>query len=229
MNGLLELKNSPTGLIKDVDVKSSKVTGYLSEFESIDYDNDYFSKGAFQKTISENADNIVFLQQHDWAKPLGKFSELKEDNKGLYFEADIVNTSFGVDQLKLYEAGVVTQHSIGFQAMKTTKGKQGARNITEVKLYEGSAVTLGANPNTPFLGFKSQIKEVNNKISKIMSLLKSGDLTDDTFRFLEIALKQLQLDSYELGQKHSKEDKPTPDVTHKDFEPLSISINNLTL
>ena len=229
MNGILELKNN--GSVKDVDVSNRKVTGYLSAFDNVDHDNDIIVKGAFQKSIKERFNNIFFLYQHNWEKPLGKFTSLVEDEKGLYFEAEIVQTSYGIDQLKLYESGLVKEHSIGFQTIKSDRESSGLRTIKEVKLYEGSAVTLGANSNTPFLGFKSELKQTNDLITKITGLIRNGDLTDDTFIQLELALKQLQSQSYELGKnqtQNTQEDlEPSADTQEKNFEPLINTINKL--
>ena len=197
----------------------------------MDHDNDIIVKGAFQKSIKERFNNIFFLYQHNWEKPLGKFTSLVEDEKGLYFEAEIVQTSYGIDQLKLYESGLVKEHSIGFQTIKSDRESSGLRTIKEVKLYEGSAVTLGANSNTPFLGFKSELKQTNDLITKITGLIRNGDLTDDTFIQLELALKQLQSQSYELGKnqtQNTQEDlEPSADTQEKNFEPLINTINKL--
>ncbi|WP_288435354.1 HK97 family phage prohead protease [uncultured Chryseobacterium sp.] len=224
MKGILELKN--TGSVSDVDVKSRIVSGYLSSFDNIDSDNDIIVKGAFQKSINERFSSIFFLYQHDWSKPLGKFKTLQEDQKGLYFEAEIVETSYGVDQLKLYESGLVNEHSIGFQTIKSDTATSGTRTIKEVKLYEGSAVTLGANSQTPFTGFKSQTQQ-KDAISKIVTLMKNGNLTDDTFIQLELALKMLQSEAYELGKTENTQSKnePSADTQMKAYEPL---LNTLT-
>src|SRR5690606_16928609 len=112
---------------------------------------------------------------------------------------------------------------------KSIKDNNGVRVIKEIKLWEGSAVPLGANPSTPFNGFKSAntIKEANDYIAKITKLFRNGNLTDDGFAQLEFALKQLQLESYELGKKHSgKIIEPSNDTQVKDFEPLLKTINN---
>ena len=45
----------------------------------------------------------------------------KEDDYGLYFEAKIVDTEAGEDTLKLYEEGLINQHSIGFSTIKQNK------------------------------------------------------------------------------------------------------------
>jgi hypothetical protein len=88
--------------------------------------------------------------------------------------------------------------------------------IKEIKLYEGSNVTLGANPETPFMGFKSlTMAEINDQIGKMIKLLKDGSLTDEGFGRLEIALKQFQLEAFNLGKNSLLDKEPviaTPDA-----------------
>ena len=221
MDGLLEYK-SILGGVKDIDSKNRIVTGYLSEFGSKDYDSDIIEKGAFAKSIAERKNDIYFLNQHDWKQPHGKFSVLTEDAKGLYFESNALpNTSYSNDLIELYSLGIVKEHSIGFQTIKGDWAKDGmTRTIKEVKLYEGSNVTLGANPNTPFTGFKSRsITEINDQVSLIVKAMRNGSFTDDTFMQLEIALKQLQLESYELGKKALEE----PMLITQPNEPLIMN------
>jgi hypothetical protein len=83
-------------------------------------------------------------------------------------------------------------------------------------------VTLGANPNTPFTGFKSlTFEEANDQILRIVKLCRNGSLTDESFALLDLALKQLQLHSYELGKKSLEEQQePTIEVTQVEPEPI---------
>ena len=225
MKGLFEHKN--TGAIKDIDVKSRIVTGYLSAFGNVDSDNDIIEKGAFSKSINERLSEIFYLQQHVWSKPLGKFKVVQEDEKGLYFEGEIINTSFGEDQLKLYEAGIVKEHSIGFTTVKSDfkqENENYIRIIKEVKLYEGSAVTLGANSQTPFLGFKSSVNEVKDLYKKILKAHKDGSFTDETHGLFEIALKQFEAQIIEEYKSTQNEQEP-PVSTLISIEPQEI--NNL--
>lgn len=220
MDGLLEFKSSFAD-IKDVDSKNRIVTGYLSEFGSVDYDKDIIEKGAFTKSITERKNDIFFLNQHDWKQPHGKFNVLQEDNKGLYFESNALpNTTYSNDLIELYALGIVKEHSIGFTTVKSEWHKDGmTRTIKEIKLYEGSNVTLGANPNTPFTGFKSRtISDINNQVSLITKAIRNGSFTDETFLQLEFALKQLQLESYELGKKSLDE----PIVITQTQEPIVL-------
>jgi HK97 family phage prohead protease len=191
------------------------VTGYWSKFGNVDYDDDIIAMGAATKTIAERgpmgSNEIFFLNQHNWSQPHGKPMVLEAQEKGIYFESKIAPTSYGKDALVLYAEGIVVQHSIGFSTVKADYDqKTGVRTIKEIKLYEGSNVTLGANPETPFTGFKSlTMAEINDQISKMMKLLKDGSLTDEGFGRLEIALKQFQLEAFNLGKNSLSDAEPT--------------------
>lgn len=186
--------------IQDLDVANGIITGYFSTFGVADLDGDIMEKGCFRKSIAERGPNgkneIKFLWQHDSWKPLGPINVLKEDSKGLYFEAKISDTTYGMDALKLYRDGVINQHSIGFQTIKSIEEQidedTEVTRITEVKLWEGSAVTWGANPNTPFNGFKSLTNEQKeDRIKLLMKTIKGGNYTDDTYAMLEYEILKL--------------------------------------
>jgi len=223
MKGLLEYKNF-TAEIKDIDAKSMTVTGYWSKFGNVDYDEDIIASGAANKTIAERgpmgSNEIFFLNQHNWSQPHGKPTVLEAQEKGIYFESKIAPTSYGKDALVLYAEGIVVQHSIGFSTVKADYDQNtGIRTIKEIKLYEGSNVTLGANPETPFTGFKSlTMAEINDQISKMIKLLKDGTLTDEGFGRLEIALKQFQLEAFILGKNSLLTEEPAK-VTPEADEP----------
>ena len=221
MNKLLEFK-SLGGEVKDIDTTKRIVTGYLSAFGNEDSYGDVIEFGAFKKSISERKEKIDFLNQHNWAQPHSKFKVLLEDNKGLYFESEpLVNTTYSNDLLKLYEAGIVNEHSIGFQTVKSEYNKkEDIRVLQELKLYEGSNVTRGANPETPFTGLKSlTIDVLNNEAKLIMKAMRNGTFTDETFILLEMALNKLQTDAFVLGQKSLKDEEPLEDNTLKFIEP----------
>ena len=231
MNGILEYKSISGGHVKDVDRKTRTVTGYASVFGNVDYDNDIIEKGAFTKSINERLKDIYYLYNHNWEKPIDKGSKgvkLYEDDYGLKFEATIPEgLSYGNDLIILYEEQIVDEHSIGFQSIKV--GKEGnSRLLKELKLYEFSAVTMAANPLARLEGIKSSIKDNNERISKILKLFKNGNLTDETYGLLELSLKQLQLESFELGKqelKSTQNEQEPPVSTLISIEPQEI--NNL--
>lgn len=214
MEKLLKYKGySGEGFVKDLDMKNRVVTGYLSRFGNKDHDGDVMQPKAFDRSLQQRRGDIFFLNQHRWDQPHGKFAVLKADNMGLYFESEpLIDTSYSMDALKLYEAGIVREHSIGFSIIESNYNHdEKTQYIEEVKLYEGSNVTLGANSDTPFLGFKSlTLKDCENHIKKIVKLFRNGTLTDEGFMQLEIALKQLQRQAYELALKEARDAESGP-------------------
>ena len=147
--------------VSDVDTSKGIVTLYASAFGNVDSDNDIIEKGAFTKSINEwgpqGKGRIKHLWMHSVYEPIGRPVEMIEDVKGLLVQSKVSDVKNG-DYLKLYADGVITEHSIGFEVMKSNETKQ-ARVITETRLWEYSSVTWGANPNTPTVGMKSESKE----------------------------------------------------------------------
>ena len=228
MKGLLEIKDY-TGSVKDVDLKSRIVTGYFNNWNSIDYDGDVIRKGSGQKSINERKDKIFFLNQHDWSQPHGFASVIKEDNIGTYFESmPLSNTSYSNDALILYSEGIVKEHSFGFQVLKANQIKEGGRNVREIveyKLYEFSNVTLGANNNTPFTGFKSKYNDINDlniEVKKLLNVFRNGNISDDLGLQLELAIKMLQSQAYEIGKNTQEIEEPSADTQIKSIEPLNL-------
>jgi uncharacterized protein len=193
---------------KDVDGKKGIVTGYFANFDTVDSDGDVIKKGAFVRTIAEygptaRKPRIKHLLNHDSWQPLGKLLDLKEDNYGLYYESQVGTHDLGSDFIKMVESELITEHSIGYRTMKFVQLKpwsewkdgETVRELTELKLYEGSSLTAwGANPNTPLTGLKSHLKaeKMSKRIDLLIKSLRDGTFTDETFDSLEIELKQLQ-------------------------------------
>lgn len=220
--------------VKDIDTKQGVVTGYFASFGNVDSDGDVIQKGAFAKSIAENGPQseqprIMHLWQHDAQKPLGRPHVLKEDDHGLYFESKIADTSWGADALKLYEAGVINEHSIGFQTLRSKSDHidgDEVNVIKEVKLYEGSSVTWGANENTPTTGMKGMdVDKAVEKVQRLTKAVRSGTFRDETFHLLEIQLKQLEqfiIDNVSpKSEQEPSSDKDTPaDLTPKDVDEM---------
>ena len=198
--------------ITNVDIDSRTICGYCSTFNVKDSDADVIIKGSFTKTLLENGPDsanprIFHLYQHDVTQVLGRPSVLIEDEKGLYFETTIARTKLGDDVLQLYKEGIINEHSIGFQTVKSQAVKhpvKGVYNeISEIRLYEFSTVTFGANADTPFLGFKSQFSDpesVTEQFDRVSKMLK-GEITPEATQLLTIYLNQLKTAFLELSTK----------------------------
>ena len=205
--------------IMDVDTTTRRVKAVWSRMNNIDLDNDIIVPEAFTKTLMERGPagkNLVWsLVDHkaDMANVIGKPEELYVEGDMLVAVTPIVETEKGTDMLKLYEAGLVNQHSIGFSTIKSDfqSEKKDVRVIKEVKLYEGSAVLWGANPETPTISVKSQTKEdLNNRLERLLKAFRGGKFTDDTFALMEIQIKNIQADLLALDFTQSAQEAIEP-------------------
>lgn len=130
--------------VNDVDLKSRTVAGYAAVFDQKDLDGDVITKSAFTRSLNNNSHKIFHLYQHNKEMVLG-LPKLSTDNYGLKFRTEFPNTSLANDVLKLYDAGILDSHSIGFQTVKAQR-KSTHNEISEVKLFEISTVSWAANP-----------------------------------------------------------------------------------
>jgi HK97 family phage prohead protease len=197
--------------MEDIDETNRIVKGYLSAFNNIDSDDDVIRRGAFAKSLQERGVDapgnrrIAHLRDHDWGKQIGKFLELEEDEFGLRFVSQLGRSTKGNDALLDYQDGILREHSIGFnyvqdkiKYIEDDSEKGGYWEITEVKLWEGSGVTFGANELTPVIeaaksgNTEGALKKMEEMESSFMKALKNGGGTDERLENLEARFKQLQ-------------------------------------
>lgn len=235
MNSLEEkLKNHHYGVktvsikVTDLDEGSRQVKGYFSSFDTIDSDRDVIRKGAFSKSINERGPQssgnrkIAHLRNHDWEQQIGRLDELGEDSKGLYFVSKLGRSSKGEDAFRDYQDGILIEHSIGFnyipskmqEVKESPLHENGHWEINEVKLWEGSGVTFGANSLTPVIDVAKGLKDNSYTLKKLQDLtitlegaLKNGKGTDERLVNIEqmfAQLKQLH-NSLELNKPSAKD------------------------
>lgn len=151
--------------VKASTAKANEIEGYASTFDlKPDACGDIVKKGAFAKTIKERGDRIFLLYNHDWNKVLGRVTHLQEDSTGLYFKAEITETTLGKDVMALIRSKVLTKLSIGYRTEKSRFDTlKRARVLEEVTLFEVSVVTLPANDNANLTRFKSDLSVVVDK------------------------------------------------------------------
>jgi HK97 family phage prohead protease len=145
-------------------------SGYGARFGNIDSYGDVIAPGAFTKTLKEAkaSDNWpAMLLQHgsflggDDNMPVGVWTDMREDDKGLYVEGRLADTSRGRDAytlLKMQPRPAITGMSIGFipteWAMRS-KPEEPRRTLKAVKLMEVSLVTFPANDKARVEAVKS--------------------------------------------------------------------------
>ena len=214
--------------ISDIDTKKRVVSGYLSQVDIEDKGGDIVEKSAFTKTLQERKNDVYFLNQHDFTQPHGKFAELEVDNYGLKFVSNpLPNTSYSNDALELIEKGIIGATSIGYITTKKEM-KGNVRIIKELKLYEGSTVTIPMNDGAIITGLKTlSFEEIKTKEAKILKAFRHGKFTDETFTLLELALKDLQTQAYELGiQEALKKSEQSTQIKSLNPDEVANIINN---
>lgn len=221
----------------DSTITGRTVTGYLAMFNNKDCDGDVLIKGCFAKSLaargvdSEGGNKIAHLWQHDMREPLGKYTVLKEDDKGLYFECPYDDFEKANRALTQFKSGTLNNFSIGYSYVwdkmeydenyDDGSGDKGAFICKEINLFEGSVVTLAANDQTYFAGMKSEqkmnelaiLKEEAEEAIVGLKSRKQYELRSIITKFIAIAESNLPIDPKEamrlaaLKEQEAKEQK----------------------
>lgn len=240
MDGILKFKSLDLE-VKDLDTVGRRVTVALSRFGNIDSDNDVISRGAFTKSIqergpeSETNRKIKFLRYHDFEQEIGKWVKLEETAEFLLGIGELGRSTKGNDAFLDYQDGIITEHSIGFFSIpeRTEIREDGVRELKEVFLMEGSAVTFGANSETPTFevskGNKTEyLKKLNDQMDTIIKVLRNGEGTDDRFFRLEGQLHVLKSRYNSLinlaPSADTQENTPSPEESKSDSHNFYLNI-----
>ncbi len=123
-------------------------TGYASVFDNTDLGRDVMRPGAFTKSLSRRpAGKVRMLFQHDTTEPIGIWTDLTEDKKGLKATGKLIlDTVKGRETYALMKAGALDSLSVGYRTLKDTYDRtKGVRYLEEVDLFEISVVTFAMN------------------------------------------------------------------------------------
>ena len=223
------IANNGQVLIKDIDTSEGRIQGYFAVFGNVDSDGDMIMPGAFKKSLQENITRVKHLLQHDPSKPLSSAKsglKIREDSTGLYFDSTITKTSWGKDTLLLYMDGVVDEHSIGYEVIKNNKASN-YNELLQLKLWEGSTVTWGANEKALATGIKSMTKEqMIDRSSVIAKTLRNGKYeNEEVFDLLDIYLKQLQTSILNISTNSTAAADEAPQPLGKDEDLLLLDLS----
>lgn len=146
------------------DVADGTFSGYGAVFGNEDRNGDVILKGAFKDSLRDLKKSDVWppmLLQHgggffnasvDDTLPIGIWTDLREDDVGLYAEGKIaIDTQRGKEVyglMKMQPRPALNSMSIGFRAKEFTLGtKPGEpyRTLKKIELIELSLVTMPAN------------------------------------------------------------------------------------
>ena len=227
--------------VKDVsiDEESRKISGYAAVYGNKDDDGDILMKGCAAKSIRERGPQsatsrkVAFLWMHDMDNPLGRITTLREDDYGLYFEADIDKGIDICDRVLIQlKSGTLDQFSIGFQYIweqcEYDVNAQ-ALIVKEINLFETSVVTLGANEMTYFAGMKSsQKKELIEKTLKETETFIKSLPDHKQFAARQIIAKNISLSGSAKKKKDEQPDNETDDTDSINLKCVKDAIGNLT-
>jgi HK97 family phage prohead protease len=152
----------------EIKAENSKgiFTGYGSIFGNEDQGNDIMQKGAFTKSlINRPVSKVKMLYQHKTDEPIGVFTEIYEDSKGLFVKGQLaMGTQKGREAYELLKMGALDGMSIGFRADPEKQGynenKRGVRTLKEVDLMEISLVTFPMNESALIETVKGNAKNI---------------------------------------------------------------------
>lgn len=214
--------------LKDVDEKKGIVTGYASIFNNVDSDQDMIMPGAFMKTIQERGPlsakpRIKHLWMHDSWTPIAVPDVLEEHDKGLYFVSRFGKDTQSQDKLQQHIDGIITEMSIGYNVIQQEdvldeNGKFLHRKLAELKLWEYSSVTWGANSLTSIISAKGSNIDIVNELSRRLDALnrglKNSKYTDETCEQFEAEIIKIKDIIQSLSIK-----EPVPETTHVIVKP----------
>lgn len=151
--------------LSDCDIKFAAVegafSGYGSVFNVLDSKNDIIMPGAYAEVLKDAAELPVYVN-HGWLRgelPVGKWSGLKEDDRGLYGAANLImQMPSAINAYWGMKSGLVNGLSVAIipDAKATERRSDGARIIHRIKaMKEISIVTDPANAEARVVDVKT--------------------------------------------------------------------------
>ena len=132
-------------------------------FDNVDSYGDIVRKGAFVESIGEweaKGKMPPILWNHDPSDPIGIYTKMQEDDKGLYVEGRLLidDVPRAKQTHALMKAGVIDGLSIGYRVKEYLYNvDEEVTDLIKLSLREVSIVTFPANPETRIEAVKSRL------------------------------------------------------------------------
>ncbi len=122
------------------------VEGYAALFGVEDHMRDIVRAGAFAASLKRRVEPLPMLLEHDARLLVGRWSDVREDARGLWLLGEIRDELPGAARAKRAIARGIDGLSIGF--VPVVQHRSGAnRVLTEIELLEVSIVTHPMQPH----------------------------------------------------------------------------------
>lgn len=227
---LIELKLASD----DEGAKAGEFEGYGAFFGNRDSYDDVIAPGAFADTIKEAKNSGQWpsmLVQHGGGffggtaadmMPVGVWSEMKEDDKGLFVKGRLANTPRGQEVYQLLKTEprpAINGLSIGYRVKESERGTrpdEPSRTLKKIDLFEISLVTFPANP-------KARVSAVKSLRDFESALRDAGLSQKDAVKAVSVFKKMHQGDPGDADFEEHCDDAVAADVL-KAFESLKATI-----
>jgi HK97 family phage prohead protease len=200
------------------------ISGWAATFGNIDAGGDVIMPGAFTKTLQDRKGRIAFCYQHEIDEPIGNILILEERPKGLWIEVMLSAAEDDI-QTKVKE-GILKEMSIGYCVINsniTNMNGVEITNLTEIKLYEVSLVTIAMNEMAMVEGMKSE--ERKNYFDTAFDRLIAVE-RNDASKFELLKLKS-QIIALIEKEPETKEENTPKDEPPKEIKFTQKQIINL--
>lgn len=179
------------------------VEGYGSVFGVRDNYDDVIAKGAFAATLKahkEAGTMPAMLWQHSADHPIGIWTEMVEDEKGLRIKGQLaLETVKGKEAHALLKMGALNGLSIGFMSKQWAYDREtDVRTLTEIDLWEVSLVTFPANEKARVTNVKSSEDLATPKDAE-RALRDAGFSKSDATAFVSRVMRMGEARSESVG------------------------------
>lgn len=136
--------------IKDISADDGTFSGYGSTFGNLDSGGDVVQQGAFAESLNAwraKGKMPKMLWQHDTRQPIGVWTNMQEDQKGLLVSGRFTKGVQAADEAyALLKDGAIDGLSIGYCTLMDSYDTQNdVRTLVKVDLLEVSLVTIPMN------------------------------------------------------------------------------------
>lgn len=157
-----------------------KFSGYASTFGNEDRVGDVVLEGAFAKSLDQHKNEgtmPAMLFHHDLKRPIGKWTGISEDSKGLKVEGSLTSGVRDSDEAyALLKDGALNSMSIGYRVKKEHYDRDKKVNqLAEIDLHEISLVTIPANQEATVSAVKDSEGQYN--IRELEVVLRDAGLS----------------------------------------------------
>lgn len=226
---ICELRTYPIELRISEENGKERITGFGAVYNSRSEDLGGFTEiivpGCFKRSLKENKDIKSYIN-HDPNKILGRTSagtlNIKDDEKGIYYEADPPNTSYANDLKESMKRGDIKHSSFSFITVKdrweNESGKQ-VRYLEDADIFE-----LGPVTDPAYLGSSSSVKyrSADKVYEEHMEEIKESEKQEEVRNsFIEAGIEYERLSDLLIRAKREEE------LTNSDHDLIDASIKIL--